>query len=89
MSGITIETQADAGMQPIVTLDRRLWLVEDKSRVVEDGDPEAAFLYSVPGTIVPKAEAEALGAIKKKKEAAQPPPEEPKPQRSKPTPAKE
>lgn len=34
--------------------DRRLWLTADKARVVEDGDPEAAFLLAGPeGTISP------------------------------------
>lgn len=29
--------------------DRRLWLTADKSRVVEDGDPEAASLLASAG----------------------------------------
>lgn len=42
-------------------LDRKLWLTADKSKVVEDGSPDAAFLLGTEGTEVPDAEAERLG----------------------------
>lgn len=42
-------------------LDRKLWLTADKDRVVEDGDPAAAFLLGNEGTTVPNDEAERLG----------------------------
>ena len=42
-------------------LDRKLWLTEDRSRVVEDGDPEAAFLLGTAGKEIPDDEAERLG----------------------------
>jgi hypothetical protein len=53
-----------AGMVPMVELDRRLWLTDDKSKVVEDGDPDSAFLYGDKGTLKPEPEAEKLGATK-------------------------
>lgn len=37
-------------MKVSILADRRLWLTADKSRVVEDGDPAAAFLLAAPGT---------------------------------------
>lgn len=50
-------------MIPQVTLDRKLWLNATKTKVVEDGDPEAAFLYGIRGNRVPRLEAERLGAL--------------------------
>lgn len=46
--------------------DRRLWLTADKERVVEDGDPEAAFLLASKGTEIDDAEAERYGLTKAK-----------------------
>lgn len=42
-------------------LDRKLWLTADRNTVVEDGDPEAAFLLGNEGTEITDAEAERLG----------------------------
>lgn len=42
-------------------LDRRLWLTADRKKVVEDGDPKAAFLLGNEGTEVDDAEAKRLG----------------------------
>lgn len=47
-------------------LDRKLWLTAEKDRVVEDGDPDAAFLLGAEGADVPDAEAERLGLNKPK-----------------------
>jgi hypothetical protein len=45
-----------------ITTDRRLWLTEDKSKVVEDGDPAARWLWSPgPGHEVSKEEADSVG----------------------------
>lgn len=44
-----------------VVSDRRLWLDAKKERVVEDGDPDAAFLLVGEGSNFPAAEAEGLG----------------------------
>ena len=46
-------------------LDRKLWLTADKSEVVEDGDPRAAFLLGSEGAEVPDAEADRLGLTAK------------------------
>lgn len=51
------------GTGETVEVDRRLWLTADRQRVVEDGDPQAAFLYATAGARVPRAEAEELGAL--------------------------
>lgn len=39
----------------------RLWLNRDKSAVVKDGDPDAAFLLASPGKEVPAADVERYG----------------------------
>lgn len=49
----------------MIVADRRLWLTADKARVVEDGDPAAAFLLASPGTEIPVDEAERLGLTEK------------------------
>lgn len=41
--------------------DRRLWLTADEARVVEEGDPEAAFLLAGEGSLIPVPEVERLG----------------------------
>ena len=41
----------------------RLYHTADKSRVVEEGDPEAAFLAVGEGRVLSEAEAEALGVL--------------------------
>lgn len=65
---IVVETLEQAAMVKMIRLDRKLWLNADKTKVVEDGDPEAAFLYGIRGHLVPENEAIKLGAV--------PPPEE-------------
>lgn len=47
---------------PMVRVDRRLWLTADRTRLVEDGDPEAAFLWAAPGDEVDQRELERLTA---------------------------
>lgn len=44
-----------------VRADRRLYLTADKSRVVEHGDPDAAWLLAGVGGQIPPAEADRLG----------------------------
>lgn len=46
--------------------DRSLWLTVDRLRVVEDGDPEARFLYARPGTRILTEFAEAQGLVEPK-----------------------
>ena len=43
------------------TADRRLYLSSDKSRVVEEGDPSAAWLFATCGGTIREADAEAYG----------------------------
>jgi hypothetical protein len=47
-----------------VIIERRLCLTEDKSRVVDENDPDARWLWAIPGHVVDRAEAERLGAVK-------------------------
>lgn len=61
----------------MVTVDRHLYLTEDKDRVVEEGDPAGRWLWAAPGSEVPRVDAERLGAIKPEVESA-PAPVEPK-----------
>lgn len=49
--------------EPLVTIDRHLYLTEDRSRVVEEGDPAGTSLWASPGQQVPRREAERLGAL--------------------------
>jgi len=41
--------------------DRRLYLTADRSRIVQEGDPLAAFLFVSPGQEYDHEEAERLG----------------------------
>lgn len=44
-----------------VIVDRRLWLTADKDKLVEDGDPKAAFLWANEGLEVTDEEANRVG----------------------------
>lgn len=44
-----------------VLADRRLWVTSDRARVVEDGDPTAAFLLAAPGNPIAAEECARLG----------------------------
>ena len=50
--------------------DRRLYLTADRERVVEEGDPDAAFLFVTPGKEVSDADAERYGLKPKAKAEA-------------------
>lgn len=50
-------------MSGAVRSDKRLYLVEDKSRVVEEGDPDARWLLCAAGGEVPHALAERYGLL--------------------------
>ncbi len=43
---------------PYVIAQERMFLTADRSRVVPEGDPEAASLYAAPGHRIPAAAAE-------------------------------
>ena len=46
------------------TASVKLWLTEDRKRVVEDGDPEMAHLFLPPGHQIPEEEAIKFGLVK-------------------------
>lgn len=46
-----------------VTATERLFLTADKSRLVEEGDPAAAFLFCAPGHEIPIKDAEKYGLL--------------------------
>lgn len=50
-------------MSGAIRSDKRLYLVEDKSRVVEEGDPDARWLLCPAGGDVPHALAERYGLL--------------------------
>lgn len=58
-----------------VVVDRHLYLTEDRDRVVEENDPASRFLWAAPGDVVPRSEAERLGAIKPERKTAEEAPE--------------
>lgn len=64
MSQIT--SRAEEGGEPmeIWVVDRHLYLTEDRSRVVEEGDPAGRWLWASPGQQVKRRDAEQLGAVK-------------------------
>ena len=57
-------------------LDRTLWLTADRDRVVEEGDPEAAYLLGTAGKEIPDDEAKRLGLSGKSKTSEAAPAEE-------------
>lgn len=54
--------------------DRKLYLTADRARLVEEGDPAAAFLFATPGKEISSSDAEKYGlkpaAKAEEKEAA-------------------
>jgi hypothetical protein len=51
----TLKKQKEAAT-PMLVADRRLWLTADRKRIVEDGDPRAAFLFAAPGEEISSAQ---------------------------------
>lgn len=51
---------------------QRLYLNADKTKVVKEGSPDAAFLFATPGKEIPAAEAEKYGLTKSAKKADSP-----------------
>jgi len=49
--------------------DRKLWLTDDRSETVEDGDPRAAFLLCSAGDEVSDEDAKRYGVKSKAKSA--------------------
>lgn len=59
---ITIPLDADGTGDPRnAVADRRLWLDESRARLVEDGDPEARFLFCAAGQTITGRDAERYG----------------------------
>lgn len=59
----TLEQQAHEAANALyqaLTADRRLWLDATQTKLVEDGDPEAAFQLAAPGYRITAAEAKRL-----------------------------
>lgn len=50
--------------------DRKLWLTADRERVVEDGDPDAAFLLAAEGDELDDEDVERYGLNRSQKKAA-------------------
>lgn len=62
-----------------VTATERLCLTEDRSRLVPDTDPEARWLFCVPGAAIKRADAERYGLL-----APEPEPERDEPKGEEP-----
>lgn len=45
------------------TVTERLWLTEDRQRVVPEGDPAARFLFATPGTRIHAEDARRYGLV--------------------------
>lgn len=52
-----------------VIASEKLWLTADRSRVVPDGDAEAAFLFCTPGKAISDDDAKRYGVKAKAKPA--------------------
>ncbi len=50
-------------MSERVMADRRMYLTEDRTRAVPEGDPEARFLLCTPGTYLSRADAARYGLL--------------------------
>lgn len=46
-----------------VRMEQRLWQTADRTKLVLDGDPEAAFLFCVPGGYVSLTDAKRYGLV--------------------------
>lgn len=72
---MALEFNLGRGISPpveMVTVDRHLYLTEDKDRVVEEGDPAGRWLWAAPGNEVSRVDAERLGAIKPEADGVEP-----------------
>lgn len=45
----------------------RLWLTADRTRVVKDGDAQAAYLLAAPGRQITREDAERYGLVERPK----------------------
>ena len=63
-----MEKETLGGVQTFYIADERLWLTEDKTEVVKDGNPKASTLYASVGTRIPEEAAIRFGLVKDGKE---------------------
>ena len=59
--------------QRTVVAEERLWLTADRQRLVEDGHSDAAFLFCIPGQLIPYGEAARVGLVAEDTPAADAP----------------
>lgn len=57
-------------VQRYIEVQEPLWLNADRSKVLAEGDPEAAFLLATPGKRLSIEEAERYGLLKARKPAS-------------------
>lgn len=53
---LEVRSLRDGARPAAIIADRRLWVAEDRTTVVEDGDPRAAFLLAGQGSEIPATE---------------------------------
>jgi len=59
---LTVHTrEGDTGVSGDLTADRRLYVNKDRTKLVEEGAPDAAFLLAPPGSSIPLADVQGLG----------------------------
>lgn len=61
-NSIVVQTKEEMGLVEHVRLNKRQYYNADRTRVVDEGDEDAAFFYGGPGQLVSRSEAESLGA---------------------------
>lgn len=60
-------------------IDKRLYLTEDEQRLVEEGHPEARWLWCTPGMHVPREQAQRYGLLAEPEPEAETPKARPRP----------
>ena len=59
---MTLTINVDSASRWVIA-EEKLWLTADRSRLVPDGDEEAAFLFSLPGRRIAAADATRYGLV--------------------------
>lgn len=72
-SGITLQSEA------AMKADKRYYVNADRSKVVEEGSPEAAYLLAAEGTDIPTEDAKRYGLGRYAPESDEQPPDGPPP----------
>lgn len=84
MQFVTLRQQQEE-TDGMVTVEQHWYLVEDKTRVVPESDPDGRWLWASPGTSVPLRDALRLGAVQLEQEdaaVAEDPKPEPEPEKA-------